>query len=349
MGNLMSSRKHTDEDTPTDPAPTAEKQQGGSPVLSRIPSLLSGVDVWDWGIGRASNPETPEPSVHGGNALQPPPARSASALWDWGADRSPDPNVTPAPSRESSVHGGGGGALDVWNWGHGRPPSLNATPAPSREGSRHGSVHGMSFWNWGAGRPNDPSAGSTPNPSAAPSRNNSVHGGGILRNANWPAPSLSPVSRGNSAHGGACLFCEPTLCMHISFAHPSLPSLAGVHFAKLAIEAGKERETMSRRNSFTDLWHWGFGREDPDPLSSSESDSPRTTSPPPERADAMERRDSIGTSLWSWSLGREEAPPFSPSASRESSVHNGSMGNGEGKTMPWAIKLKFGTDSERPV
>ena len=36
--------------------------------------------------------------------------------------------------------------------------------------------------------------------------------------------------------------------------------------------------------------------------------------------------------------------PISPGASRESSVHNG-----EGKSMPWAMKLKFGTDSERPV
>ena len=122
-------------------------------------------------------------------------------------------------------------------------------------------------------------------------------------------------------------------------------SVAGVHFAKLAIEAGKERDTPSRRNSFVDLWHWGFGREDPP-----DATSPRTTSPPPEaeRVAKIERRDSIGTSLWNWSLGRDEAP-VSPSASRESSVHNGSLGNGEGKSMPWAIKLKFGTDSERPV
>ena len=122
-------------------------------------------------------------------------------------------------------------------------------------------------------------------------------------------------------------------------------SFAGVHFAKLAIEAGKERDTPSRRNSFVDLWHWGFGREEPDPLS---PDASRGESPPPERAAKIERRDSIGTSLWSWSLGRDEAP-VSPSPSRESSVHNGSLGNGEGKSMPWAIKLKFGTDSERPV
>ena len=59
---------------------------------------------------------------------------------------------------------------------------------------------------------------------------------------------------------------------------------------------------------------------------------------------ALERKESIGSSMFNWSLGRKD-DPISPDTSREASVH----GNGEGKSMPWAIKLKFGTDSERPV
>ena len=71
------------------------------------------------------------------------------------------------------------------------------------------------------------------------------------------------------------------------------------------------------------------GRESP-------TDRPATPDTAPAAA-PLKRAPSFG-GMWDWGFGRQE--PSSPG----SSVHNG-----EGKSMPWAMKLKFGTDSERPV
>lgn len=126
---------------------------------------------------------------------------------------------------------------------------------------------------------------------------------------------------------------------------------AGVHFSRESVENSKERgdissPPMQRRMSLTSMWDWGLGRE-------SEPASPAPTSPPPEptgRLDAppppapLPRSDSA---MWDWGAGRESNPntnPNSPESSRESSMHNG-----EGKTMPWAMKIKYGNATERPV
>lgn len=190
-----------------------------NPKPVEVGNSVSNGDIWNWRIGRQVSGETPNPSMHGGQNFNPrrsvqpgDSTLSRSSSGMWDWSGPPSVAGTPAPSRDSSQHNG----VSMWNWGVGRQPS----PDVSRENSRHG---GMSMWNWGAGRPLDTSV----HGSATPSRNNSVHGGGILRNTNWPGASPTTTSRNNSMHGG-------------------------VHFSKLAVETGKDRENSVRKG---DIWN----------------------------------------------------------------------------------------------
>ena len=127
----------------------------------------------------------------------------------------------------------------------------------------------------------------------------------------------------------------------------------GVQFAKQFAKPTDENlaagEPLKRQRSSSvasDLWNWATGRasSDGDASDVDAVSEPNAVSP------AIKRKPSLGgmAGLWDWGLGREE-PPTSPSESRESSVHNGGSERAAAKAMPWAIKLQFGQDKERPV
>ena len=339
MGNYLAKKEEIE-------AEPATVEVNPKPV--EVGNSVSNGDIWNWRIGRQVSGETPNPSMHGGQNFNPRRSvqpgdstlsRSSSGMWDWSGP--PSVAGTPAPSRDSSQHNG----VSMWNWGVGRQPS----PDVSRENSRHG---GMSMWNWGAGRPLDTSV----HGSATPSRNNSVHGG-----VHFSKLAVETgKDRENSVRKGDIWNCECSI-------RPNPLSLSCViaHTASdrvvLVISAGaKGRESptdrpatpdtapaaapLKRAPSFGGMWDWGFGRQEPSSPGSSVHNGESAIVDESEvwRKESLERKESIGSSMFNWSLGRTD--PISPGASRESSVHNG-----EGKSMPWAMKLKFGTDSERPV
>ena len=349
-------------------------RETNGPNSGREGSQHNGGSLWDWGNGRKSPAATPNPSAHGGNAFAR--QNSTSMLWDWGYRRKDDPASSPVGTPGNSAHGG----VSFWNWSVGRAPDPNTTPGGTPSASRNASTHGAMLWDWSKGR-TDPAP--TPNPSAhggsnfAPgSRGNSTHGGGILRNVNWPGTSPS-VSRGNSLHGGVH-FARQSVENAKERDGPNAPPPGSPGLvrkmsvtsmwdwglgrtepesapASPAPGSPPAERVMKRQDS--SVWDWGLGR-------SSKADTPMTSPAAsrdarcalPDRPTAHMHMPRAKNSCRRFYLGALRPPcaPERANCARSPRMHvyaraRRSLHNGEGKEMPWAIKIKFGSDSERPV
>lgn len=350
------------------PSPSSSAHGGNNfPNGAPVPggSMHGGTSMWDWGAGRKSGPASTNPSAHGGNNFAGDSRHGGKSMWDWG-----DGRASPAASTNPSAHAGN-------NFGPGA-----GTPGNSAHG-------GVSFWNWGAGRKTPPASTNASlygannfGPAEGGRRENgsrhggSAFGGGILKggnssmhgNNNWPGTSPASeraTSRPGSVHGGVHFGPKTDLTK----SRERTGSISGDlwNWGKgrqvpddpsepaPAPDGGDGRLTPTgngmgqRKQSF--LWDWGLGRDTPPQTPAPSEPNSREGSVHKGDRARFSRTNSL-SNLWNWSLGRD-APPETPDGSREGSregsMHKGDMEAEMGKQMPWAIKMKYGSDGERPV